>query len=149
MLSLPRWSSVVVVLKACRCSMAVYPILSDGTVRFTVFALFMGVSMSVTAFPVLSRILTDRRLQRTEMGVTALTCAAVDDVTAWCLLALVVLNIGLDLKVISPTLFAMLVVMALVTTFSTTPVLHMILRRGAASVVAVEARHSQTSGPLL
>ena len=43
------------------------------------------------------------------------------------LMELIVLNIGLDLKVISPTLFAMLVIMALVTTFATTPVLHVIL----------------------
>ena len=54
------------------------------------FALFMGVSMSVTAFPVLARILTDRRLRKTPLGVIALACAAVDDVTAWCLLAFVV-----------------------------------------------------------
>jgi Kef-type K+ transport system membrane component KefB len=52
--------------------------------------LFLGVSMSVTAFPVLARILTDRRMHRTRLGVIALTCAAVDDATAWCLLAFVV-----------------------------------------------------------
>ena len=68
----------------------VYPRLSSEDVPFTVFALFMGVSMSVTAFPVLARILTDRGMQRTRLGVTALTCAAVGDVTAWCLLAFVV-----------------------------------------------------------
>ena len=71
-------------------ALVVYPILSSSNVPFTPFALFMGVSMSVTAFPVLARILTDRRLQKSRMGVTALTCAAVDDATAWCLLALVV-----------------------------------------------------------
>jgi len=54
------------------------------------FALFMGVAMSITAFPVLARILTDRQLTRTELCVAALACAAVDDVTAWCLLAIVV-----------------------------------------------------------
>ena len=54
------------------------------------FSLFMGVAMSITAFPVLARILTDRALTRTELGITALTCAAVDDVTAWCLLAVIV-----------------------------------------------------------
>ena len=46
--------------------------------------------MSITAFPVLARILTDRKLTRTELGAIALTCAATDDVTAWCLLALLV-----------------------------------------------------------
>jgi Kef-type K+ transport system membrane component KefB len=55
-----------------------------------VFALFIAVSMSVTAFPVLARILSDRRMTRSPLGVLALACAAVDDVTAWCLLALVV-----------------------------------------------------------
>jgi Kef-type K+ transport system membrane component KefB len=57
-------------------------------VSFTVFSLFLGVALSVTAFPVLARILTDLGIQRTNLGVLALTCAAVDDVTAWCLLAL-------------------------------------------------------------
>src|SRR5580698_9120084 len=67
-----------------------YPHLSTSDVPFTCFSLFLGVSMSVTAFPVLARILTDRRIHKTRMGAIALTCAAVDDVTAWCMLALVV-----------------------------------------------------------
>lgn len=67
-----------------------YPRMSSSDVPFTVFALFAGVSVSVTAFPVLARILTDRGMQKTRTGVIALTCAAVDDVSAWCLLALVV-----------------------------------------------------------
>jgi Kef-type K+ transport system membrane component KefB len=50
----------------------------------------MGISMSVTAFPVLARILTDRAMHKSRLGVIALACAAVDDVTAWCLLAFVV-----------------------------------------------------------
>jgi len=67
-----------------------YPKLSTHDVPFTCFSLFLGVSMSVTAFPVLARILTDRGIHKTRMGVIALTCAAVDDVTAWCMLAFVV-----------------------------------------------------------
>jgi len=67
-----------------------YPRLSTRDVPFTCFSLFLGVSMSVTAFPVLARILTDRGIHKTRMGVIALTCAAVDDVTAWCMLAFVV-----------------------------------------------------------
>jgi Kef-type K+ transport system membrane component KefB len=67
-----------------------YPRLSSNEIKFTSFSLFLGVSMSVTAFPVLARILTDRGIHKTRMGAIALTCAAVDDVTAWCLLALVV-----------------------------------------------------------
>jgi Kef-type K+ transport system membrane component KefB len=65
----------------------IYPKLSSGDVPFTLFALFLGVSMSVTAFPVLARILTDRGIQSSQLGVIALSCAAVDDATAWCLLA--------------------------------------------------------------
>ncbi|MFD7628153.1 cation:proton antiporter [Streptomyces sp. NPDC059851] len=54
------------------------------------FVLFIAVSMSITAFPVLARILTDRGLYHTRIGALAMACAAVDDVTAWCLLAAVV-----------------------------------------------------------
>jgi Kef-type K+ transport system membrane component KefB len=71
-------------------ALALYPRLSHRDVPFTSFALFMGVAMSITAFPVLARILTDRGMTRTELGVVALGCAATDDVTAWCLLAFVV-----------------------------------------------------------
>jgi Kef-type K+ transport system membrane component KefB len=67
-----------------------YPSYCTKGVPFTVFALFIGVSMSVTAFPVLARILKDRGIQTSRLGVMALTCAAANDVTAWCLLALVV-----------------------------------------------------------
>lgn len=61
---------------------------SGPGISFTLFSLFFGISLSVTAFPVLARILTDRGMQRSKLGVLALTCAAADDVTAWCLLAL-------------------------------------------------------------
>jgi K+:H+ antiporter len=54
------------------------------------FALFMGVAMAITAFPVLARILTERQLLRTPIGAVAIACAAVDDITAWCVLAFVV-----------------------------------------------------------
>jgi K+:H+ antiporter len=71
-------------------ALLLYPRLSTNDVPFTSFALFMGVAMSITAFPVLARILTDRGISSTELGAVALTCAAADDVTAWCLLAFVV-----------------------------------------------------------
>ncbi len=71
-------------------ALLLYPQLSTADVPFTYFSLFLGVAMSVTAFPVLARILTDRRIHKTRMGAIALTCAAVDDATAWCLLAFVV-----------------------------------------------------------
>lgn len=59
-------------------------------VPFDAFALFMGIALSITAFPVLARILEERGMTRTSLGMTAIACAAVDDVTAWTLLALVV-----------------------------------------------------------
>lgn len=59
----------------------------DGIGRIA-FVLFLGISMSITAFPVLARILEERRMQSTPLGVTALMCAAVDDVCAWTLLAI-------------------------------------------------------------
>ncbi len=54
------------------------------------FGLFLGVAMAITAFPVLARILTERGIHRLPAGVLALACAAIDDVVAWALLALVV-----------------------------------------------------------
>jgi Kef-type K+ transport system membrane component KefB len=71
-------------------ALALYPRLSTDDVSFTSFALFMGVAMSITAFPVLVRILADRGMIQTELGIIAVSCAATDDVTAWCLLAFVV-----------------------------------------------------------
>jgi Kef-type K+ transport system membrane component KefB/nucleotide-binding universal stress UspA family protein len=67
-----------------------YDVYSSPTVPFTAFMLFLGVSMSVTAFPVLARILAERNLLGSHVGAIAIACAAVDDVTAWCLLAFVV-----------------------------------------------------------
>ena len=56
--------------------------------KFVAFALFMGVSMSITAFPVLARILAERRMIKRPIGALAIACAAIDDVTAWFLIAL-------------------------------------------------------------
>jgi len=67
-----------------------FPHYAPGHTPFVSFALFMGIAMSITAFPVLARILTDRKMENTPLGVVALSCAAIDDVTAWCLLAFVV-----------------------------------------------------------
>jgi Kef-type K+ transport system membrane component KefB len=57
---------------------------------FTSFALFMGIAMSITAFPVLARVIQERDLTQTRLGIIAITCAAADDVTAWCILAAVI-----------------------------------------------------------
>jgi Kef-type K+ transport system membrane component KefB len=71
-------------------SLFLYRDLAPPGTSFTAFALFIGVAMSITAFPVLARILEDRNLTQTDLGSIALTCAAVDDVTAWCILAIVI-----------------------------------------------------------
>lgn len=71
-------------------ALLLYPLVSIDSVSFTAFALFLGAAMSITAFPVLARIITENNLQSTRLGTLALTCAAVDDVTAWCLLALAI-----------------------------------------------------------
>jgi Kef-type K+ transport system membrane component KefB len=63
---------------------------SSGDVPYLSFVLFLGVAMSVTAFPVLARILSERHLLGSRVGALTLACAAVDDVTAWCILAFVV-----------------------------------------------------------
>ena len=67
-----------------------HDVVGDNTVDFLGFALFLGVAMSITAFPVLARILAERNMHRVPTGVLALACAAVDDVLAWSLLAVVV-----------------------------------------------------------
>lgn len=61
-----------------------------GHVSRLSFILFIGAAMGITAFPVLARVLQETGLTHTRVGVLAITCAAVDDVTAWCLLAVVV-----------------------------------------------------------
>lgn len=67
-----------------------YSRVADQSTPFTGFALFMGVAMSITAFPVLARILSERNLLGTKLGTLTIACAAVDDVTAWCLLAVII-----------------------------------------------------------
>ena len=61
----------------------------DG-VQFSSFALFIAIAMSITAFPVLARIVQERNLHKTKLGTIVITCAAADDITAWCILAAVI-----------------------------------------------------------
>lgn len=95
-----------------------YQEFAPANVSFLSFALFMGIAMSITAFPVLARIIQERDLTKTKLGSIALTCAAADDVTAWCILAAVIaivkagtfvsalFTIGLSLLYVSLMLFA-------------------------------------------
>jgi Kef-type K+ transport system membrane component KefB len=89
-----------------------------GRIDLLPFALFIGASMSVTAFPVLARILAEQRLNRTQTGALALACAAVDDVLAWIILALVLAVIrssgGVDLLLMAAESVAFVVVVFLV-----------------------------------
>jgi len=99
-------------------ALLLYPLVSNGDVSFTAFALFLGAAMSITAFPVLARIITENNLQGTKLGTLALTCAAVDDVTAWCLLALAiaVARTG-TISGAFPTIILAIIYIALMVTF--------------------------------
>lgn len=68
----------------------VYSSFAPANVNFLSFALFIGIAMSITAFPVLARIVQERGLTKTKLGAIAITCAAADDITAWCILAAVI-----------------------------------------------------------
>jgi Kef-type K+ transport system membrane component KefB len=83
-------SIIVPFLLGTALSLVIYRSLAPAGTSFTAFALFMGIAMSITAFPVLARILEERGLTQTPLGATAIACAAIDDVSAWCLLVLVV-----------------------------------------------------------
>lgn len=63
---------------------------APANVEFSPFALFIGISISITAFPVLARIVQERGINKTRLGAIVITCAAADDITAWCLLAVVI-----------------------------------------------------------
>jgi Kef-type K+ transport system membrane component KefB len=71
-------------------ALLLYPRLATPGTSFTSFALFIGSAMSITAYPVLARILTERNLLRSRMGTLSIACAAVDDSAGWCILAYVV-----------------------------------------------------------
>jgi Kef-type K+ transport system membrane component KefB len=112
-------------------SLLVYKSESPARTSFTPFALFMGIAMSITAFPVLARILEDRGLSKTALGGIAITCAAFDDVTAWCLLALVIaiaradgiwpamITLGLLLAFVSLMIFLIRPLLARITNVTT------------------------------
>ncbi len=68
----------------------IYKEFAPKGIQFTSFALFIAIAMSITAFPVLARIVQERNLQKTKLGTVVITCAAADDITAWCILAAVI-----------------------------------------------------------
>jgi Kef-type K+ transport system membrane component KefB len=68
----------------------IYDVYAPSGVGFLAFCLFIGISLSITAFPVLARILQERNMTKTPVGVMALICAATNDVIGWCILAAVI-----------------------------------------------------------
>jgi Kef-type K+ transport system membrane component KefB len=89
-IAVSHFSIVVPFLLGVGAALALFRPYAPMGVPFHSFALFMGIALSITAFPVLARVIEERGLTRTPLGSTALACAAVDDVTAWSLLAIVV-----------------------------------------------------------
>jgi Kef-type K+ transport system membrane component KefB len=93
-------SIVVPFVLGAALALLLYPCLSDNSVTFVQFALFIGTGMSITAFPVLARILEERELVHTTVGAAAIVCAAVDDVTGWLVVAAVLLLVHAEGAVI-------------------------------------------------
>jgi Kef-type K+ transport system membrane component KefB len=71
-------------------SFFLYREFAPENINFLSFSLFMGIAMSITAFPVLARIIQERGMTKNRVGTIAITCAAADDITAWCILASVI-----------------------------------------------------------
>ena len=115
-IAVSHFSIVIPYLLGVALALALFPHYAPRGVPFHSFALFMGIALSITAFPVLARVIEERGLTRTPLGSTAIACAAVDDVTAWTLLALVVTlvtagGIGQTLLILVLALAAFIVLM--------------------------------------
>ena len=95
----------------------------DSKPDFSKFLLFIGVAMSVTALPVLARILTEKKLAQTRLGIIVLSAAAVDDATCWILLALVIALIGASEPIISLYIFLATLAFGLFMFFGVSPIL--------------------------
>ncbi len=76
-------------LLGCTLSLYFFDKYAPENISFLSFGLFLGIAMSITAFPVLARIIQEKGLSRSTVGIIALTCAAVDDISAWTVLALI------------------------------------------------------------
>ena len=104
----------------------VYDTYADKSPPFLSFALFVGIAMSITAFPVLARIIQEKGLTRTHLGTISLASAANGDITAWCLLAVVIAiaQAGTMLSAIYNILFSVLYIAFMF--FAVRPFLRMI-----------------------
>ena len=92
-------------------------------VAFMPFALFMGIALSITAFPVLARIVQERGIHKTKLGAIVITCAAADDITAWCILAAVIAIVKAGTFVSSLYIIGMAIAYVLVMLFVVKPFL--------------------------
>ncbi|HUR82236.1 MAG TPA: cation:proton antiporter [Thermoanaerobaculia bacterium] len=110
-----------------------YPRVAPAGVPFRTFVLFLGTAMSITAFPVLARILEDRNLTKTKLGNTAIACAAVDDITAWCILAFVIVLARAG----DTTQFAMRLALVAVYVVLMLRVVRPLVRRGVTLTIAL------------
>ncbi|KAL2920345.1 K(+)/H(+) antiporter [Polyrhizophydium stewartii] len=111
-------------------SRLIYDLFADHHVSFTSFFVFCGVAMSITAFPVLARILTERKLLRTTVGQVTMAAAATDDAMAWCLLVLVVALIhNPSNSIFAFYVFLAVVAWALFLWFAIRPVLLYLVKR--------------------
>lgn len=92
-----------------------YDTYAHKSTPFLSFALFVGIAMSITAFPVLARIIQEKGLTRSHLGTITLASAANGDITAWCLLAVVVAiaQAGSMLSATYNILFSILYVLAM------------------------------------
>ncbi len=111
-----------------------YSSFAPAGIQFSSFGLFFGIAMSITAFPVLARILQERKLQQTRIGAMVITCAAADDITAWCLLATVIAIVKAGSFVSALYIIALAAVYLLVMIRVITP----LLKRIAGSLVQNE-----------
>ncbi|MFI6513699.1 cation:proton antiporter [Streptosporangium sp. NPDC050855] len=111
-------------------ALLIYVPLATAPVGFPVFALFIGAALSVTAFPVLARILLERDLFHTPTGALTVTCAAIADVTAWLLLAVAVTMAKGSSPAEALRTFGLTVAFAAVMAGVVRPLLARLLRRG-------------------
>jgi Kef-type K+ transport system membrane component KefB len=86
-LTISNSSVAIPMLLGIAIAVPIYKLLAPADTRFVAFAVFMGVAMSITAFPVLARILVERRMLKNVVGATTISAAAIDDLTAWFLIA--------------------------------------------------------------
>ncbi|WP_413999538.1 cation:proton antiporter [Flavobacterium sp. W1B] len=101
----------------------VYNRFAPEGVKFLSFSLFMGIAMSITAFPVLARIVQERGIHKTRLGAIVITCAAADDITAWCLLAVVIAIVKAGTFVSSLYIIGLAMIYVLVMLFIVKPFL--------------------------